>query len=165
MTDLKKLIVLSVVLLSTAFVSIAADSVEYGIIIDKTDGSNAYIKFSERPIITFSVSEEIVISTSGATIYLPLSEVRGYRTGDVPSSENSSIIENVVKSPEITVDQNEITVRNAENTILAIYTPSGIQVGYIAVEKDKHKMDISSLVKGVYILKINDLKAFKFYKR
>lgn len=162
----KYILSLAILLSASILMVDAAESVEYGIIIDKTDGTNAYVKFSEKPVITFGPSDELVISTSGVKLSLPLEDVQGYSFGDVPSNEYSSLTgAAVLNESEIKVNQNEIILRNPGSVVLSIYSISGNQVGHAIVKNDMSVIDISGLSCGVYIIRINNTEAFKFYKK
>lgn len=140
---------------------------EYGIIINKTNGTQDYVRFVDSPKISFSGNDEIVFSTLSASIILRLDEVEDYRFGSVPDGGQSSI-KNVTGcgGVEFSVMDSEIIIKNLSSDFrIKVFAMSGIEVMSLDATEDVVKVDISLLNKGVYLLNINSTHTIKFSKQ
>lgn len=155
------------IILSLAATGGKALADEYGIIINKTNGMQDYVRFSESPKISFNQNDEIVFATLTCSITLRLDEVEYYKFGDVPENGQTSISSmDTTNGIDLMLNQNDIVIRNLKpDTSIKVYAVNGAEMITTKNIDSEATVDISRLNQGVYILTINDAHSFKFSKR
>lgn len=126
----------------------------------QTDGQVQSINLSEQPVTTFS-DGNLVVTTSTATITLPMEKVKKYTY-----ILSTDAIENV-KAEKVTISQNgeSITFSGLKNGAeIKVYSASGILMKEVKASRESETVTVSDLQVGVYAVKANGV-TYKIMKR
>lgn len=137
-----------------------ANADNYVLQIWQTSGQVQSIDLSEQPVTTFS-DGNLVVTTSTATISLPMENVKKYTYSLVPTS-----IEDI-KAEQVTISQNgeSITFFGLKSgTEIKVYNASGVQMKQVKATHDTETVTVSDLQVGVYAVKANGV-TYKIMKR
>ncbi|MBQ7984074.1 MAG: T9SS type A sorting domain-containing protein [Bacteroidales bacterium] len=153
---MKKLILAA--LLCCVFIS--ANAQEYQMVVQKTDGTEAYYDYSYQPQITFTDDGIVVssITTEIGDLTLKFSEI-----AKIYFKNNASL--NEVNTDAVLLYPNPATsslrIAGAEKQRVEIYSMDGKMI-YSGINNGE-QINVASFEKGVYAVKING-KTFKFSK-
>lgn len=137
-----------------------ANADNYVLQIWQTSGQVQSIDLSEQPVTTFS-DGNLVVTTSKATISLPMENVKKYTYSLVPTG-----IEDV-KAEHVAISQNgeSITFFGLKSGAeISVYNASGVQMKQLKVTHDTETVTVSDLQVGVYAVKANGV-TYKIMKR
>lgn len=126
----------------------------------QTDGQVQSINLSEQPVTTFS-DGNLVVTTSTATISLPMENVKKYTYSLVPTGIDD------VKAEQVAISQNgeSITFFGLKSgSEISVYNASGVQMKQVKATHDTETVTISDLQVGVYAVKANGV-TYKIMKR
>lgn len=159
-------IYLAILVLAFAF-RMSAQEYEYGIIINKANGTKEYVRFSESPKISFDNNDEIVFTTASTSLIFSINDVEGYAFGDVPAKDMSSLVDiSAEMAIEFLIDGNEIKVNNIpDGATIRVLSIGGIDIYTHTADTSQAIINISQFQSGVYILTVNNTHTFKFNKR
>ncbi len=159
-------IYLAILVLAFAF-GMSAQEYEYGIIINKTNGTKEYVRFSESPKISFDKNDEIVFATASTSLIISINDVEGYTFGDVPAKDMSSLVDiSAEKTIEFLIDGDEIKVNNIpDGAKIRVFSIVGVEIYNHTADTSRAVINISQFQSGIYILTVNNIHTFKFNKR
>lgn len=156
-----QLFVILLILFSS--VSVKATETVKAILLELKDGSIVTYTLSEEPVLSIE-DESIIISTSKVSSEYARSNVQEFRFEDVVNNLSS------IKEGEIRIlkmDENEIVISGIKcNDVCEMFELGGRRTLTNANSYNEiTQINIGSLDKGVYVVKINGNKTFKFIKK
>lgn len=87
-------------------------------------------------------------------IILALSTLLGFSQVAVAQDVQKAPIETEQQAVVIIVNESTIHIKNAEKQVLEIYNLAGVKVSTIKIDSADKTIELSSLPKGCYILKV-----------
>lgn len=135
---------------------------QYGMILQFNDKTVVSTSLSTINKITFSNENLVLKFNTGSAISYSLSKINNLffqissQTKDISTSEMKIF-------PNPATDYIEISNLNSEDTEISIFNLSGMQIMCARLNMADNKLNVSSLKKGIYILKIAS-NTFKFSK-
>jgi len=134
------------------------------LILEKTDGTNQSIAFAKLKKITFSGTNLLLNYQSDPNESVSLLTIRKMIFGTY-TAVNPITVDNkdLVVYPNPSTDFICVKNRTVEKSKVVIYSISGAQVLCVNSYSGDDKIDVRSLRRGMYILKL-DNQAFKFTK-
>ena len=101
--------------------------------------------------------KKILILTLGAFLLFGNADLRAQDISRTPTETEQMPI-------TISVNESTVHIKNADKKIVQIFNLTGVEVKRIAVDSPSKTIDLSSLPKGCYIIKIGNV-ARKVYLR
>lgn len=101
--------------------------------------------------------KKILILTLGAFLLFGNADMRAQDISRTPTETEQMPI-------TISVNESTVHIKNADKKIVQIFNLTGVEVKRIAVDSPSKTIDLSSLPKGCYIIKIGNV-ARKVYLR
>lgn len=126
----------------------------------QADGQVLSINLSEQPVTTFS-DGKLVVTTSTATISLPMENVKKYTYLLATNGIDD------IKTEQVTISQNgeSITFCGLKSgTEISVYNASGVQMKQVKATHETETVTVSDLQVGVYAVKANGV-TYKIMKR
>ena len=154
-----KLFTLSIILLLTLFCSGTLRAQK--LIIWQKDGSKVSYKLDDKPKTTFT-TDELVITTTTATISFPLSQIQRYTYDNLKTN-----VDNVkVKGISISQHGDIVIVKGLEkgNSVIVCSVDGKQLMAKKSDGSDSLTLSLSKLSAGVFVIKANEV-TYKFSKR
>lgn len=149
MTKLKNILMAALLTMSTAAM---ADNYAY-LTVDDTNGENSF-SLNEIKKITFDTANMIITMTNGSTTQLPLASLNKMFfsetgiTGIAAQKQGSS---------QVKLIDGVIHVNAPAGSVITLFNMGGQAVRTMTSATDDTQINVSSLTKGVYIVKVGNL--------
>ena len=139
-----------------------AGEVNSALVIWTKDGNKVVYSLAEKPKITFS-DKEMLLMTSVINVSFPLSNLKRFT---FQNSDEVAIVNIINDEPIINMDKDQLIFQSLkENSIVGIYGLNGIEILKKTIHKtENYSFYIGNLSNGVYIVSVNGLN-YKLIKK